>query len=83
MKGMLSVLERAGLIRRDGGEDPHPAQVQAVEAAQAELPAAPALEAVSGMSLQQIHDAAGVPPSAYPAERRAACPASRRWDRRR
>jgi hypothetical protein len=71
MKGMLSVLERAGLIRRQDGEDAPPAQAHApaVEVAQVEVPAAPVLESVSGMSLQQIYDAAGVPPSAYPAER--------------
>jgi hypothetical protein len=73
---MLSVLERAGLIRREAGEDPPPAQAQAVEVEKVKMPAvespaAPVLEPVSGKSLQQIYDAAGVPPSAYPAERLA------------
>jgi hypothetical protein len=77
MKGMLNLLEKAGLVRRvdDGGgsDEPSPSHV-AAEAAAAEVPhlaEPPALpvEPSVGLSLEQIYAAASVPSCAYPAER--------------
>lgn len=72
MKGMLNVLERAGLIRRDHEGTIEPASEEAPE--QGAVGAAHAtpsarVESIPGMSLAQIYEAAGVPASAYPAER--------------
>jgi hypothetical protein len=78
MKGMLDLLERAGLVRRmdepgavpetpaaaDGGHDHAAAPDQQPEPE----PALP-VEQSTGMSLEQVFAAAGVPPCAYPAER--------------
>jgi len=74
MKGMMNLLERAGLVRRDGdeGEPDAPAQAGADPApAVAEEAAAPVMpvEASAGMTLEQVYGAANVPPAAYPAER--------------
>lgn len=77
MKGMLNLLEKAGLVRRvdDGGgsDEPSPSHVAADAAAAevphlAELPALP-VEPGVGLSLEQIYAAASVPSCAYPAER--------------
>ena len=77
MKGMLNLLEKAGLVRRvdDGGgsDEPSPSHV-AADAATAEVPhvaepPTPPVEPSVGLSLEQIYAAAGVPSCAYPAER--------------
>jgi hypothetical protein len=71
MKGVWSVLERAGLVREEGGEVPAEADMEppAEPAAAPEPPPAAPIEAVSGLSLEQVYQAAGVPPAPYPAER--------------
>ena len=77
MTGLLDLLERAGLVRRmdEAGTLPdEPAAAttdaipQAAGAAAAPEPAPP-VEQSTGMSLEQVFAAAGVPPCAYPAER--------------
>jgi hypothetical protein len=69
MKGMMDLLEKAGLVRRVGDAD-------APLAESAELPApeplpetAAPLADTTGMTLEQVYAAAGVPACAYPAER--------------
>lgn len=69
MKGMLNMLERAGLIRRDEASAEETTVEEAAGGRAAEPSATAPIESVSGMSLAQIYEAAGVPPSAYPAER--------------
>jgi hypothetical protein len=80
MKGMLDLLERAGIVRRVGEEDAAPAQGEPAEAdspppaaepepASSGAAAAPALADSAGLSLEQIYARAGVPACAYPAER--------------
>ena len=77
MKGMLNLLEKAGLVRRvddGGGSDEPSASHVAADAATAEVPhvaepPAPPVETSVGLSLEQIYAAAGVPSCAYPAER--------------
>lgn len=74
MKGMLDLLERAGLVRRVG--DDADAPLDGTTTAGAPEPAAPAAAApalpvdeATGMTLEQVYTAAAVPPCAYPAER--------------
>lgn len=83
MKGMMSLLERAGLVRQEGtGQDsappdpvaestPAPEQFSGADTSSA--PAAmssPVAAAVpDGQSLDQVYAAANVPPCHYPAER--------------
>ncbi len=85
MKGMMNLLERAGLVRREGEafeSDAGPASgdlgdaVQAVAPAPSEAgePGAPLAKEgpvadVSGLSLAQIYASAGVAAASYPAER--------------
>lgn len=84
MKGMMDLLERAGLVRREDGAldaGEAPASSDLLESAHAAPQALPendpgtplANEApvadVSGLSLAQIYDGAGVAPASYPAER--------------
>lgn len=82
MKGMMSFLEKAGLVQREGGEDAEaPAPLHGAQAdAAGDIPGfvpdpepvqgpAVALETASGMSLDAVYAAAGVPPCIYPAER--------------
>jgi hypothetical protein len=85
MKGMMSLLERAGLVRREGeglDSDAGPASVDLGDAAQAVAQApsgssdsgAPLandgpVADVSGFSLAQIYASAGVAAASYPAER--------------
>jgi hypothetical protein len=75
MKGMLDLLERAGLVSRVGGpseaapaDSAPPAPEEALSADISAEPAPP-LEQTTGMSLEQIYAAAGIKPCAYPAER--------------
>jgi len=69
--GILDVLERVGLVRKDGDSAPADDGVD-VEAGPAGLgvvaPPVP-VEESSGMTINQVYEAAGVPASAYPAER--------------
>jgi hypothetical protein len=73
MKGVWSVLERAGLVREEGSEVPNDITFETA-AGPAPLPepepvqAAP-MEDVAGLSLEQVYQAAGVPAAPYPAER--------------
>ena len=85
MRGMMDLLERAGLVRReDGALDSGGAPVssdlpEAAPSALHETPVSNDLGAplaseapvadVSGLSLAQIYDSAGVAQAAYPAER--------------
>lgn len=75
MKGMLDLLERAGLVRRMDEAGTVPDEPAAADATpQAVAPPAvpepaPPVEQSTGMSLEQVFAAAGVPPCAYPAER--------------
>lgn len=74
MKGMLDLLERAGLVSRvEGAEADHSnARAPAGESPVTEsigVETAPPVELTTGMSLEQVYAAAGVPPCAYPAER--------------
>ncbi len=71
MKGMLDLLERAGIVRRVGegdaaAHDPLPSPESAAEQPAATESTPPA---AAGLSLEQIYIQAGVPPCAYPAER--------------
>lgn len=82
MKGMMSLLERAGLVRQDeeGGAEPDAADgsvsepvadaahepAPAVPASPGELPAEPT---AAGLTLEQIYATAQVPACSYPAER--------------
>ncbi len=79
MKGMMNLLEKAGLVRKD--EDPADPGAETGFAATAPMAQdEPAPEPVSAepvqsiaestaMSLDDVYAAAGVPPSPYPAER--------------
>lgn len=80
MKGMMNLLEKAGLVRRD--EDPADRDAEAgfsatAPMAQDDAEPAPAAAAEpvqsiaesTAMSLDEVYAAAGVPPSPYPAER--------------
>jgi hypothetical protein len=85
MKGMMSLLERAGLVRQEGDDTAPPATEQGLAdsgpgpelASGADSPApmpqptsAPAAAAVpDGQSLDQVYAAAQVPACHYPAER--------------
>jgi hypothetical protein len=76
MKGMLDLLEKAGLVRRVGdvGDLPPDTTITSTTEAQqppTATPTAPvaAVEATTGMTLEQVFAAANVPPCAYPAER--------------
>lgn len=83
MKGMMSLLERAGLVRQDGADDstPLPEELAASEPAPGDaggegtppLPAADSVPAApgaqDGQSLEQVYAAAQVPACHYPAER--------------
>lgn len=79
MKGMLGLLEKAGLVRRmdeapaiDATQPPRPSDVAPAELAspaQANEAADPPSAMTTGLSLEQIYATAGVPPSPYPAER--------------
>ena len=78
MKGMMELLERAGLVRRVSEPDGMADSTQTADAAQdapRDAPTRPAVEELppveeaTGMSLEQIFAAAAVPPCAYPAER--------------
>lgn len=84
MKGMLDLLERAGLVRRVGGDgtpvaaegaeaaDPEPARAaEPVAAASADAVSAPAgaLAEATGLALDEVYARAGVAPCVYPAER--------------
>ncbi len=74
MRGMLDLLERAGLVRRVGEAEVEPG-VSAAPPGEDEMAAAASPEAAApvehstGMTLEQVFAAAGVPPCAYPAER--------------
>jgi hypothetical protein len=74
MKGMLNLLERAGLVSRTDEENS--AQMDAERSGGAPSAAgassaepAPPLDQTTGMSLSQVYSAAGIQPCAYPAER--------------
>lgn len=84
MKGMLDLLERAGLVRRVGNDeapvaaesaeaaDPGPARAaEPAAAASADPAVAPAdtLADATGLSLEEVYARAGVAPCVYPAER--------------
>ncbi len=73
MKGMLDLLERAGIVRRVGENDAAAdgAGTSPQVPASAEEPAAAesAPPPATGLSLEQVYAHAGVPPCAYPAER--------------
>lgn len=84
MKGMMSLLERAGLVRQDdAGQDsvppdpvaesaPAPEQFSATDtgaAAAMPMPMSAATAMPDGQSLDQVYAAANVPPCHYPAER--------------
>ena len=83
MKGMMDLLERTGLVHRVGDADGMAADTEAVNATQdapqtpqtpgmpesAPAEVTPPLEQSTGMTLEQVYAAAGVPPCAYPAER--------------
>lgn len=82
MKGMLNFLEKAGLVTRDAPAQPGPADVPPPAESPAAAPAAASAVAplqadaaapITGeavpMPLDAIYASAGVPPSAYPAER--------------
>lgn len=69
MKGMMDLLEKAGLVRRVGD-----AEAPVDEAVDAPAPdplpeTAVPLADTAGMTLEQVYAAAGVPACAYPAER--------------
>jgi hypothetical protein len=74
MKGMLNLLERAGLVSRVDEEssaridaEPSDGARPAADASSAE-PALP-LDQTTGLSLSQVYSSAGIQPCAYPAER--------------
>ena len=74
MKGMLDFFEKAGLVKRDEPAPPDPAvapePVVAPPQQQADPTPAPApLGAAVAVQVDEIYARAGVPPSAYPAER--------------
>ena len=76
MKGMMSLLERAGLVRQQGaGDDPvSPGADVAADSGAAPEPAAetrpaPAAPLPDGQSLEQVYAAGQVPACSYPAER--------------
>jgi hypothetical protein len=77
MKGMMSLLERAGLVRQDaGGGDLAPADAQAAgdtppasQPAGADAMPAPAEPVPGGQTLDQVYAGASVPACQYPAER--------------
>lgn len=69
MKGMMDLLEKAGLVRRVGdAEAPLDEGVDMRAPEPLPEPAAP-LADTTGMTLEQVYAAAGVPACAYPAER--------------
>jgi hypothetical protein len=80
VKGMMNLLEKAGLVRRD--EDPADQDAEAAfsptapmardDAEPAPAAAAEPVQSIAestAMSLDEVYAAAGVPPSPYPAER--------------
>ncbi len=69
MKGMMDLLEKAGLVRRVGDADPPPAEAGDTPTPDPfpEMPAP--VPDTTGMTLEQVYGAAGVPECAYPAER--------------
>jgi hypothetical protein len=73
MRGMMGFLEKAGLVSRVEGGEPLPqfdgltADVGASDLGGAPGEAPVAVDA--GLSLEQVYQNAGVPPSPYPAER--------------
>jgi hypothetical protein len=73
MKGVWNVLERAGLVREEAGSARHesdtPPPAAAPEVPIPEAPVYAAVEDASGLSLEQVYEAAGVPGAPYPAER--------------
>lgn len=82
MKGMLDLLERAGIVRRVDGEEPGAAEASPAEdsggwAGPPPVPAASAAPARSeppaapgvALALDEVYAQAGIPPCAYPAER--------------
>lgn len=85
MKGMMDLLERAGLVRRVDGADGLPfdgltdagaaggvAEAAPTARPQADTPATDAVSAVAdttGMTLEQIYATSAVPACAFPAER--------------
>lgn len=73
MKGMMSLLERAGLVRQEGMGSDEAASVASSEGGVApgtETQAAEPVPATSeGQTLEQVYAAAQVPPCNYPAER--------------
>lgn len=74
MKGMLDFFEKAGLVKRDEPAPPDPAvapePVVVPPPQPADLTPAPAsLGAAAAVQVDEIYARAGVPPSAYPAER--------------
>lgn len=85
MKGMMSLLERAGLVRQEGAgavasaapvpdetpvSMPGSGDAQGLAAAPSAAEASPAsAPAAGGQTLEQVYEGAQVPPSAYPAER--------------
>jgi hypothetical protein len=78
MKGMMNLLEKAGLVRKEDETSGADASTSEGSAAVGEIATsfdaevatgdAPTHGAV-GLTLSQIYDAASIPPSAYPAER--------------
>jgi hypothetical protein len=79
MSGLMGFLEKAGLARRVDGEVALGEQAGDGRAAESDASGAtpptvavalvPPVEQTSGMSLEQVYAAAGVPPCPYPAER--------------
>jgi hypothetical protein len=75
MKGMMSFLERAGLVRQEGDGEDVPADMapaaepQAEPAADSAAAASPAVPVPGGQSLEQVYASAQVPACHYPAER--------------
>lgn len=83
MKGMMSLLERAGLVRQEGAGDDYvpPSPDAAADSGAAPEPAAPAGSQIAdthsapavpvpdGQTLEQVYTAGQVPACNYPAER--------------
>lgn len=73
MKGMFDLLERAGLVSRveDTASVPTDDETSGTHdaAPTGGVDTAAPLDRPAGMSLEQVYEAAGVPPCAYPAER--------------
>ncbi|MEO8023099.1 methyl-accepting chemotaxis protein [Polaromonas sp.] len=72
MKGVWNVLERAGLVRNEGGEPP-PTDSPGHEELPTDVPfgdgTIASVEEIAGISLAQVYEAAAVPKAPYPAER--------------